>query len=179
VRDPEKLTIADSALRVVQGDVAEYERVAVAMLGQDAVISVLGVGTPLKHDAPVIKGIQHIVRAMQEASVQRLIYLSFIGLPDSRSAAGPLLRYVARFPLRHEIADHTIKEQTIAASPLDWTIVRAPTLTNGPLTGRYCGGETSVANTVLPRLSRADVADFMLRQLGDMQFVRKVVRVLP
>jgi len=155
------------------------DRVSASVMGHDAVISALGVGTPLKHDPAVITGIQHIVRAMHKAGVQRLIYLSFIGLPTSRVAAGPVLRYVAPIPLQHEIADHVAKEQIICTSPLDWTIVRAPNLTNGPLTSSYRSGETIMANTLLPRLSRADVADFMLGQLGDTQFVRKVVRVLP
>ncbi len=179
VRKTEKLTITNNALHVVQGDVTDYNGVAATVIGHDAVISALGVSTPLKHDPAVITGIQHIVRAMQVAGVPRLLYLSFIGLPASRAAAGPVLRYIAPIPLRHEIADHEAKEHIIATSPLDWTIVRAPNLTNGPLTGTYRGGETITANTLLPRLSRADVADFMLRELLDAQFVCKEVRVLP
>ncbi len=179
VRHPEKLLMTDPALHVVQGDVADYDGVASTIIGHDAVTSALGVGTPLKHDATVILGIQHIIRAMQAAALQRFIYLSFIGVHESRAAAGPVLRYIARFPLRHEIADHEAKEHIVTTSTLDWTIVRAPKLTDGQFTGVYRSGETIVAHSLFPRLSRANVADFIVRQLADAQTVRNVVRVLP
>ena len=65
------------------------------------------------------------------------------------------------------------------ATTLDWTILRPPTLTNGPATGGYRFGPDIAARSLLPRLARADVADCMLRQLADGALVRQVLRVLP
>lgn len=179
VRNPARLTIDGPTLRVVQGDVGDYAAVAGAVTGQDAVISTLGVSRPLHADPVVIEGVRHTLRAMEEHGVTRLVYLSFIGVRDSRSAAGPLIRFVARFPLRHEIADHERKEALIRASRCDWTIVRAPKLSNGAATGRCRDGDDITAHSVFPVLPRADVAAFMLRQLHDRRYVRRAPRILP
>jgi putative NADH-flavin reductase len=178
-RETSRLPPPGSSLRVVQGDVGDSSAVARAIEGHDAVLSALGVGRPLKSDATVIDGIRFVINGMHAHGVRRLIYLSFIGVTESRAAAGPVIRYVARFPLRNEIADHEAKEAMIRAADMDWTIVRAPTLTTGAATGQYRDGESIAARSLLPLLSRADVADFMLRQLTDRSYVRKVSRIFP
>jgi len=165
-------------LTVIQGDVTDNGLVDRVVPGHDAVVSTLGVGTPLKHDPGVIEGIGHIVRAMEAEGVRRLLYLSFIGVRESRRAVGVVLRYVVPIPLREEIADHEAKERLIKASSLDWTIVRPPKLTNGPWTGRYRAGETIRTRVPVPTLSRADTADFMLRELEHPAFVNGAPRLL-
>jgi putative NADH-flavin reductase len=179
LRNPARLGVVHDHLRYVQGDVGDAGAVAGALPGHDAVVSALGVGTPLKHDQVVIDGVRNIVRAMEAARVRRLIYLSFIGVRDSRAAAGFLIRHVAKIPLRHEIADHEAKEALVRESALDWTIVRPPKLTDGQPTGRYRTGDDITARSIFPTLSRADVAAFMIQQVTDAAFVRKAARVLP
>lgn len=179
VRDPARLKLFAPTLRVFQGDVGDYADVAGAVEGQDAVISTLGVGRPLHTDPVVIEGVRNVLRAMQEHKVSRLVYMSFIGVQESRAAAGPMIRYVAKFPLRHEIADHEAKEALIRGSRCDWTIVRPPTLSNGHATGRYRDGDDITARSFLPILSRADVAAFLLRQLRERTYVGKAPRILP
>ena len=66
----------------------------------------------------------------------------------------------------------------IRSSSLDWTIVRPPKLTNGPRVGACRSGEDIRARSLLPTMSRADVADFMLRQLADGASVGKILRIL-
>ncbi len=63
-------------------------------------------------------------------------------------------------------------------SALDWVIVRPPRLTNGPYTGKYLSGEDVGGRTFLASISRADVADFMVKQLTDDRYVRKTPAVL-
>ena len=175
----ERLPTSGAALRVVRGDVADATALADAIAGHDAVVSALGVSRTLSADPVVVAGIRHMLDGMRAHDVRRVVYLSFVGVRDSRQAAGPLIRFVARFPLRHEIADHEAKEQLIRASATAWTIVRAPKLSDGQATGRYRSGESIVARSVFPTLARADVADFMLRQLTDDTHVRKAPRILP
>ena len=62
----------------------------------------------------------------------------------------------------------------IEASPLQWTIVRPVALTNGPGTGNYRVGEHLKLGG-FPKVSRADVADFMIRELNEQRWVRKTV----
>ena len=177
VRRPNLLT-AQPGLNVVQGDIADPTRVNAAVSGQDAVVSALGVGEPLKHDPAVIAGLENIVRAMEAKGLRRLLYLSFIGVHESREAVGFVLRYIAPIPLRAEIADHEAKERTVRSSSLEWTIVRPPKLTDGPLTGRYRAGETIRTWAPVPTLSRADVADFMVREVENPAFLKGTPRLL-
>lgn len=177
-RRAEGVASAES-LNVIEGDVGDRNAVAKAVTGQDAVVSVLGVGRPLKHDQVVIDGVGNIVSAMAEQGVRRLVYQSFIGVPDSRAAVGFLIRRVAPIPLRHEIADHVAKEALVRDSGLEWTIVRPPTLTKGPYTGSYRHGEEIRTRKPAAFLSRADVADFILRAVEDPGTVGKAIRLLP
>jgi len=70
--------------------------------------------------------------------------------------------------------DSAEMERIVVASGVDWTIVRPPRLTNGPLTGRY-----RVEDGRLPRrgifISRADVAHFLLRELEHGEHLRQIV----
>ena len=69
--------------------------------------------------------------------------------------------------LRNVVADHEAKERIIATSSLDWTIIRPPRLTHGAHTGAYRHRSDIKAASVVPMISRADVADFLLRQLDN------------
>jgi putative NADH-flavin reductase len=102
VRDTARLPIQHASLNVVEGNVADRERVFQAVGGQDVILSALGVGVPLKPDPVVVDGVRTIVGAMKDKGVRRLVYLSFIGVRESRAAAGWIVRHIARWPLRHE-----------------------------------------------------------------------------
>jgi putative NADH-flavin reductase len=152
--------------------------VAAAVLGQDAVVSVLGVSKPLTHDPDVIAGITNILAAMRTHNVRRIIYQSFIGVAESRAAVGFVLRFIAPLPLRHEINDHEAKEALVKTSPTEWTIVRPPKLTNGLRSSGYRVGESITTWVPVPTLSRADVAHFIVQELEAPQYVRKAPRLL-
>ena len=137
----------------MQGDVAEAAAVERALDGQDAVLCALGAATPLKRDPELVTGIKNIVRAMERGGPRRLIYLSFLGVSSGRGQLSLLGRYVvAPLVFRHVVADHEAKERIITQSSLDWTIVRPPRLTNGPLTGTYRHGNDIKATSVVPRI---------------------------
>lgn len=162
----------------MEGDVVDREAVERAVMGREAVISTLGVAVPLKADPKVVTGVSHILEAMARCNVARLIYQSFIGVHQSRHAVGPVLRYLAPLVLRHEIADHETKEALVRQSGTAWTIVRPPTLTNGPRTGRYRVGEEIRTWVPVPTLSRADVAEFIERAVEQPTLVGMVLRLL-
>lgn len=179
VRTPGKLAISHENQKVIVGNVADRQAVERAVVGNDAVFSCLGVGVPLKRDPVVVAGIGFIVAAMQQAGPERLIYLSFLGVRDSRRQLGPLLgNIIAPLVLRHEVADHEVKESLIVQSNLDWTIVRPPKLSNGAATGEFRHGNGIRSASLLPTLARADVAAFMLAQLDDTTYSRRAVSIL-
>jgi putative NADH-flavin reductase len=179
VRNPSKLSMQHPRLTLVQGDVRHYETVLQAIQGKEAVLSALGANSPFRYDPVVVNGLAHIIRAMEAAQVLPLIYLSFIGVSQSRAAAGTLIRVLAPTLLRTETKGHTERETLIRRSLLHWIIVQAPTLTNGPLLQQYRWGEDIHTASFVSSLSRADVANFMLTQLKNGRYARKVVRLLP
>lgn len=178
VRTPAKLTVRHDQLKLAQGDVKDQASVERAVKGQDAVLSALGVSKPLKRDPVVVLGVNNIIKAMEQNNVKRLVYLSFIGVGESRKDSGFLIRNVISRIVRNEIADHEEKERLVRSSRLEWTIVRPPKLTNGAPKGVYRSGEDITATSFLPTMSRGDVADFMIRQLSDNRFVRKAPRIM-
>jgi putative NADH-flavin reductase len=179
VRDALRLDARSGQLTLVVGDVADAMVVASAVEGQDGVLCALGAATPLRRDRTLVKGVRHIVGAMEQCGVRRLVYLSFLGVRDGRRQLSPVGRYlVAPVLLRNVVADHEAKEQIIRQSSLDWVIVRPPRLTNGARRANYRSGLDIRATSVIPRISRADLAEFMLRQLRENTWVRKAPAVM-
>jgi putative NADH-flavin reductase len=170
-RSPEKIKDLDSPnLRVVQGDVLGSDAVTEAVAGQEAVFCTIGTGaerTNLREHAT-----RNIVQAMDSAGVQRLICQSSLGIGDSRSNLGFFTRHViVDVFLRHAFADHERQEAVIKESSLKWTIVRPPHLLDAPRTGVYRHGFPTTDRDIKGKISRADVADFMLKQLTDDSYV--------
>jgi putative NADH-flavin reductase len=157
-------------IQAVQGDVADMANVEKAVQGQDAVLSALG-SSSLKRNPALVKGVENIVKAMEQHHVRRLVYQSSLGVGDSRERVGFLIRYIIiPLVLRNAIADHEAKEHIIKQSNLDWVIVRPAGLTNDPRTGEYRAGEDIEFGA---RIARADVADFMLKQLTNDTYLKK------
>jgi putative NADH-flavin reductase len=178
VRDPSKLKLEHKNLTIFQGDVSNYQQVEDAVKDQEVVISALGASTPFKRNCSLIKGIENIVGAMTKLRVERLVYQSFLGVKENRKELGFLLDRIVSMVLKSSIQDHEVKEAIITSSNLQWTIVRCPTLTNGPLTRKYIDGERIQSISVLPSLSRADVADFMLKELEEKRYIKKKPRIM-
>jgi uncharacterized protein YbjT (DUF2867 family) len=178
-RNPAKLEARSPNLTVVQGGVTDPLTMERAARSQDAVLCALGSSTPLRRDPTLVEGIRNLVGAMERLRLRRLVYLSFLGVRDGRGQLSPLGRYVmAPVLLRKVAADHEVKEAIIQRSAQEWVIVRPPRLTNGPRTGAYRSGEDVQATMMIPRISRADLAEFMLRQLRSDTYVRKTPAVM-
>lgn len=120
------------------------------------------------------EGTRNIVRAMEKHGVRRLICESSLGVADSRGRLGILYNLIlVPLLLRGMFADKAAQEEIIRASSLDWVIVRPSSLTNGPRQGVYRAG-LDIGHWFRPtRISRADAADFMLKQLTDDTWLRK------
>jgi putative NADH-flavin reductase len=179
VRAAARLGARSEQLTVVVGDVAEAGVVASAVEGRRGVLCALGAASPLRRDLTLVEGVRHIVSAMEQHGVRRLVHLSFLGVPDGRHQLSLVGRYlVARGLLRNVVADHAAKEEIIRRSTLEWVIVRPPRLTNGAARGRYRSGPDVQAMSLVPRISRADLAEFMLGQLVEDTYVRKAPAIM-
>jgi putative NADH-flavin reductase len=178
IRNPSKLKIKHDKLKVIQGDVINYQLVEGLVRGHDSVLSALGAANPFKYDQSVVDGVNNIIKAMETNGVSRFIYLSFVGVKESRNTAGFVIKYIAPKLLSTEVAGHEAREKMIKQSQLKWTIVRAPTLSNGKHLAQFRSGEGITSKGFADTISRADVADFMLRQLTDNTFLRKTPTIM-
>jgi putative NADH-flavin reductase len=183
-RNPSKITARHERLRIVVGDAFDPESVLEAVAGSEAVICVLGSRTPSNPLHPrrpgdphgvTSAGSQNIVAAMKEHGLRRLVCQTAWGVGESRQnpgIAGAFFMNVLVPPLlRDEYADKEAQEKIVAESGLDWIIVRPMILTNGPWTNDY-RADVDLKPGRRPYISRADVADFLLKQLTDDTFVR-------
>ena len=173
VRDPAKALPADPRLQRVTGSLpADAAALAAALQGRDAVICALGVRNAFKSGGLIESAMRVLVPAMERAGVRRLLLMSANGVGETRRRSPLVPRIMYRLLLGDIFADKEAGEAIVRASSLEWTIAYPTLLTDGPLTGRYRAGETLELRG-MPKIARADVADFLLRQLADRAFVRK------
>jgi len=163
VRDPAKLESREG-IHVIEGDALKPETLNAAVPGHDAVLVALGAGMKGSVRA---EGTRNIVAAMERAGVSRLICLSSLGVGDSRGNLDFYWKYIMfGLLLRRAYADHVAQEAAVTESNLAWTIVRPGAFTDGPMTTRYRHGFSPTTRDIAAKISRADVAHFMLDQLG-------------
>jgi uncharacterized protein YbjT (DUF2867 family) len=172
-RRPAALTIEHSRLQVIQGDVLHEASIDAAVRGQDAVLSALGHKRYLGPTRILSHGTGNLLRAMKSHGVQRFVCETSLGIGNSAGRMGLYYTFfVIPVVLPFYFWDKTRQERLIAASGLDWVIVRPGVLTNRPKRGRYRHGAHVGSFFWTVRVSRADVADFMLNQLTDNTYLR-------
>jgi putative NADH-flavin reductase len=176
-RSPEKLNLKHERLKVVKGNVLDFASVERAIQGKDVVLCTLGL-PPMDKSNVRTNGTKNIIRAMERTGIKRFICQPSDGVGDSRDTLPFLMKYlIVPFMLRRAFADHEIQENYIKESQLDWIIVRPVALTDGEHTGSYQHGYTADNKTVTFKISRADTADFMLKQLADNNYLHKTPSV--
>jgi putative NADH-flavin reductase len=173
VRNPAALDITHSRLQVVRGNVLDYASVDAAMRGQDAVLSALGHKQFFRPTRILSEGTRNLLRAMETHGVGRLVCETSLGIGDGAWRMGLYYTFfVIPVVLPFYFWDKTRQEQLIAASRVNWVVARPGVLTNGARRGVYRHGR-NVGNVLwTPRVSRADVADFMLNQLTHDEYLR-------
>jgi putative NADH-flavin reductase len=163
-RSPEKLTTEDEQLKVIKGDANDPEAVEKTIAGNEAVLSVL-VQEP--------KAIANILAGMKKYDVKRLAVAAGAGVPDPNDEPrfiNHLISFLIKTFSRKIYEDAVRQNDIIRQSDVDWTIARAPMLTDKP-EGKY--QVTYVGKEMARTLSRAGFADFILKQAEDRQYIRK------
>lgn len=173
VRDPRKLRIENNQLRIITGDIIDYESVLNVVKGQDVVISALGVHIRKKNTI-LSSGTKNIIRAMEENGVKRFICVTSLGVGNSRGQLGIFYTWIlCPFFLGNIFKDKERQEKFIKESLLDWTIVRPGQLVNGEKMGSYKIWTGKPDEPIEARITRADLADFILRHLDDEAYLRE------
>jgi putative NADH-flavin reductase len=168
-------------VRTFAGNAFDSAAVRATVEGADVVLSALGARSLKKEDV-LEQAVPLIVTAMRQTGVWRLITLGSAGALDSSLDKQPAWRrwfvqnMVYNTLLKWPVASQRAQWKTLSASGLDWTMVMPPMLTNGPAKGKYrVDGEALPRNG--SRISRADVADFMMKQIGNPLWVGKGVYI--
>jgi uncharacterized protein YbjT (DUF2867 family) len=156
VRSPQKVTTQHPSLTVIAGQATSPSDVTDAILGADAVISVLGAakGTVMT-DATVA-----MVAAAREHSVPRIVMLS--SFAAARDRLTPVTKGLTGLTMKAMLKDKATAEQILRASDLNWTILYAARLTNGPATGSATLVPYGTRVSMSQKISRADVASWLL-----------------
>ena len=186
VRSPASFRIANPNLRVIEGNAFDFAAVRQTVEGADVVLSALG-ATSLKREDVLERAVPLIISAMQQTAsqpkpVRRIIVLGSAGaLPTSLDKQAAWRRWLVQNILYNTLLKWPVASQIsqwndLSHSDLDWTMVMPPMLTNTPARGHY-----RIDGDALPRggsrISRQDVADFMMQQIGDPQWIKRGVYI--
>ena len=174
-RSAARIPIQNPGLDRVAGNALDSSAIRSNLDGVDVVVQTLGVDVAprsiFERTTLFSQSTRIIVDAMKAAGVKRLIAVTGLGAGNSRGHGGIIYDSVV-FPLllKRVYDDKDVQEWIIKSSGLDWTIVRPGLLTNRPATGHY-RILTAAEDWRFGTISRADVADFIVRQIDDRKLI--------
>ena len=174
VRNPSKLNISHERLKVIQGELADEPLIESAVSGADAVISALGPRGDSKNK-PITHGMQNIIAAMKKRGVRRLIITSTLSAKDPNDPLNfktKALVNLVKVTMHAAYEEIVSVAETVRNSDLDWTIVRLTMLNNNPKSGKVKAGNVGKGE-VGTWISRADLAEFLLKQVQDTKYLRQ------
>lgn len=171
-RRPESIPQATGRLVVVAGDILDQAVVGEVVRGADVVVSVFG---QVRGSSPTVQtdGTRHIVTAMKQEGVRRIISLSGGGLPseehDRPKTPDRIIRFLLQVFAPKVLADAQGHLEVLKSSQLDWTVVRGPRLTDEAGTGTFRVGWVGVNAST--QIAREDLARFILSQVDDRKYI--------
>jgi putative NADH-flavin reductase len=170
-RVPENIPISHESLRIVAGNAQDPDAITKVVEGQDVVCDCLGTTNVTQTITMFSRCAENLSKALKPD--QLLITVTGMGVGDSRGHGSFLYDHLfLPIVLRRMYADKDRQERIILSNLTRWIIVRPGFLNNGTRTGRY-RALTDLQGIQGGRISRADVADFMLSQAKSPQFIGK------
>ena len=168
---------APAGVTVIEGDVLDAAKIDAAVSGHDAVLDALGGKTPYKETTLETSAARNVVNAMRAHGARRLIAISVLGVGESVEHAGFFYEHIFMPTfLRGAMKDKAGMESAIEGSNLDWVLVRPPVLTEGEKTGNVRVLPPSTEEKA-HKISRADLAAFMVAQLSSDEYLHQAVVV--
>ena len=165
-----------AGVRVVEGDAADRGAMDAAVAGQEAVLDTIGGKTPYKETTLESSAAEAIIAAMQHHAVRRLVVTSMIGVGDSTANASIYERLLVAVVMRGADKDKTAMENAVEASGLDWVILRPAILNDDPAQGHVQVFRPETGEKA-NKITRADLAAFMVTQLTTDEHLRQVVTI--
>jgi nucleoside-diphosphate-sugar epimerase len=168
-RNPADVKVQHERLKVVKGDARDAASVDAAVEGQDAVLNAFGPRSLKKDDLQEVQ-MRHLVAAMKKHGVKRIVNLSALGAGDSAHTSPFFFKIIRNTILRNVYGDKNRAEPILLGSDLEFINVRPGQLLDTPARG---GVRVSKLGTDLEmKLTREDLADFMIAQLDGNEHLR-------
>ena len=178
LRDKTKMADADPRISVVEGTLGKSDAMVEALRGADAAVLALGT-VDRKPNTVLSDGTRQIMTSMRVAGVDRIVAITSMGCGDSRSQVNSrIMRFVIKTFAKEIWADKDRQEAAIRASDLDYLIVRPGGLTNSPATGDWTELHTGEYSKGPQRISRADVAAYIVARLENSPLGRDCVALV-
>lgn len=173
VRNPEKLGEYQSKLTLVEGNVIDLELVEKTVEGTDAVVNVLG---HAKHspDNILVVSTRNIITAMNNNNIKRIAFLTGAGVRVPGDEPKLFDRFIVFMlkTMQGKLLNDSVKSvDLLKNSELDWTVVRAPMLTQKPGSKSYKVG--MVGKETGTKLSRQNAATFLLDVTENNQYIKQ------
>jgi putative NADH-flavin reductase len=173
-----RFPLAHARLHALFGDALSPRDVAAAVAGHDAIISVLAPTGHARTGKVFVEGTRMLADAAAAVGIRRIIVVSAEGAGVEPADVPLPYRFVLRIPVVARMYPDLVRmeRELEARTDLHWTVVRPALLTNGRETGRY----RTVVGDVVPhglRISRADLAGFLLHIAESGEYVRQRVAV--
>jgi putative NADH-flavin reductase len=178
LRNPANLTLTHENLQIVKGDILQPETFEKHLANQDAIISAIGE----KNREPTTlysDGNRNLLHAMRKKGIKRAFFISASAIEIS-PVQPFIIRLVTRFVVQklfgNGYADQRIMEKLVKESDINYTIMRPPRLTDTPATGKYRFAINGFLKNCL-KISRADVAHFMINNIGNEATYRSTIEI--
>jgi putative NADH-flavin reductase len=168
-RDPSRIQVTDKQLRIVEGDALNINSINKVVKDQDVVCNCLGTTNVTQKISMFSACAENLAKILTPN--QLLIAVTGIGTGDSKGHGGFLYdRIFMPLVLRRMYDDKEREEQIIKSKISRWIIVRPGFLNNGPRTSHY-RALTNLKGVNGGKISRADVAHFILAQAKSLEFI--------
>lgn len=166
----------DPKLTVVEGSATNVDDLKQATVNADAVLVTLGTGMSTKPTQLYTHAAQALIQLQKDTGTQiPFIILTGFGAGESGQYHSFIMSLVFKFMLKAVYENKTAMEQMIAASPIHWEFVRPGLLTKKPALGQYRTETTYYKGMNIGSISRADVAEFMVKQAEQPSYLGKYV----
>ncbi|MDQ0966937.1 putative NADH-flavin reductase [Flavobacterium sp. W4I14] len=173
IRNPEKLQIHHASLEIVIGDVKDTETVHALIEGCDIVVSALGMGQPASEKTIFTQSTGNIIKAMKAIHLRRYIVITGINVDTPADEKDAKTQFATKWMYDNypvSTADRQKEYNLLTESDLDWTLIRLPLIMQ---TDEQTPVGTSLVNCDGEQINAANLAQFIVEQLGETTFVKQ------
>lgn len=161
----------------IKGSATNSQDVAIAIKNADAVL--ITIGTKQKKGTTLFSSMaKAVVTASEQLNYNRpIIVISGFGVGEGYRYVNLFMRFVISLFLKDQYKDKKLMEDAFTKSNSSWEIVQPGMLSNSPQTSKYNTYSSFTKGMNVGKISRKDLADFMIKEAINPQYLKKKVVV--